>query len=195
MNKEKKFYIAITTLLLGVSLITLGFEVAAFNHLSGIQGSLKEKEYYSEKLSEKEEILKELEGRYSEVKKYLPLIDNTLPAEKETSKILSDINTIAEQSGLKLIGLEPKSEESTTKKAGTNSDLSMLQTKKGRYGYELPLEIRVRGSYSNFVNFVKNIENYQRLLSIENLTIEKRENDSIPDYIESRIFLKAFIKK
>lgn len=193
MNKERRYYIVISALIAFFTIATLCLGAFAFLALSQKQAAIAEKRYYTEKLTEKQQILEELEKRYENVSDDLPLIDNALPSEKDSSKLLADLDTLATSANLRLTFLEPGSVSSSkSKNAG---DLSLLQTVRGSTGYELPLEIRVEGSYKNFLDFIRRVENYQRLINIESIEINKQENESVSDYIEAMIDIRAYLKK
>jgi len=197
MTKEKKFYIIISSLIAFLTLTVIVLGLYGYFTLSQKQASNAENQYYTEKISEKKQILESLKARYAEIEPDLPLIDIALPSEKDSSKLLSDLDALSQESKLKLIYLEPDSSGSKSSKSSKKSggDLSLLQTVKGTTGYELPIEIRVQGSYKNFLVFVKKIEDYQRLINIESIDIEKQENESVKDFIEARIKITAYVKK
>lgn len=194
MTKERRYYITISIAVALFALMTVGFATFAFLALSQKQAALAEKRYYTEKLTEKQQILTELESRYENAEKDLPLIDNALPNEKDSSKLLADLDTLARRAKLKLTYLEPGSSGGSSK-TKSSGDLSLLQTVKGSMGYEIPLEIRVEGSYRNFQNFIHRIENYQRLINIESMEITKQENEDVADYVEAMIKIRAYLKK
>lgn len=198
MNKEKKFYITISVLICLSALITVGVAISGYLILSQKQAAIAEKKYYTSKLSEKEQVLASLEKRYEAVEPSISLIDNALPSEKEASNLLADINAQATNSGLKLTFLKPDSSGNTSGKTTQSKaagDLSLLQTVKGTIGYELPLIIKVNGSYNNFLAFIQKIENYQRLINIESIGVDKRDNEAVSDYIEATLNIKAYLKK
>ena len=196
MSKEKRFYITFSVLLSLTAVVTLAIGLFGYLTLSQKQADIAESEYYTEKLAEKKQILESLESKYATSKDELPLIDIALPADKDSSKLLADFNALASESKLKLTFLEPGSVTSSNKDSKkSTSDLSLLQTVKGSTGYELPLDIGVSGSYTNFLGFVRRVENYQRLINIESLEIKKQDNESVPDYIEARLKIRAYIKK
>jgi len=173
MTKEKKFYIIISSLIAFLTLTVIVLGLYGYFTLSQKQASNAENQYYTEKISEKKQILESLKARYAEIEPDLPLIDIALPSEKDSSKLLSDLDALSQESKLKLIYLEPDSSGSKSSKSSKKSggDLSLLQTVKGTTGYELPIEIRVQGSYKNFLVFVKKIEDYQRLINIESIKV------------------------
>lgn len=193
MSKEKRYYIFVSSLIAFLAIVAIGYSGLAFLTLSQKQAAIAEKKYYTEKLSEKEQILAELERRYKQIEPDLPLIDNALPGEKDSSKLLADLDALARSANLRMTFLEPGSVGSSKQKSST--DLSLLQTVKGPLGYEIPLELRVKGSYRNFQDFIRKMENYQRLINIESVEIIKQEDQAAPDYVEAIINIRAYLKK
>jgi Tfp pilus assembly protein PilO len=198
MNKAKRFYIIISVLISVIAVATITLTVMGYLNLSQKQAAIAEKKYYTSKMAEKQQLLTTLEQRYEIIKEDVPLIDNALPSEKETSNLLADLSSQAESSGLKLTFLRPDSSGSSAKTKTTQNkavgDLSLLQTVKGTIGYELPLIIKVSGSYAKFLTFIGKIENYQRLINVEAIGIDKQENDKISDYVEATLNVKAYLK-
>ncbi|MDD3480952.1 MAG: type 4a pilus biogenesis protein PilO [Patescibacteria group bacterium] len=194
MSKVKRFYLVISVIYGAVVLFIFAAEALAFTYLLSEKATLAEKKYYSEKLTEKQDILENLDSRYNEVKEDENIIYETLPEDKETSKLLSDLNTIASESKLKFSGVQVEIDP-TKSSAKSQSDLSLLQTTKGKLAYELPLEVTVEGSYSNFLSFVQRVENYQRLLNIESIEIGQVVEEGIADNVQAEISLVAYLKK
>jgi Tfp pilus assembly protein PilO len=197
MSKEKKYYLAVSIIMCVIGASTIAVAVYGFLNLSQRQAAIAEKNYYTEKMAEKQQILTALEKRYENIEADIPLIDNALPSEKESSNLLSDLSAQASGSGLKLTFLRPDSSGGSSKTTQSKAvgDLSLLQTVKGTIGYELPLIIKVTGSYNNFLTFIGKIENYQRLINVVSVDVEKKESETVGDYIEATLNIKAYLKK
>ena len=193
MNRSKRFFYIITAIFILLTICTLGLEVWSYLKISDNQSNLAEQTYRSTKISEKESILSTLSSNYSKFEKDSAIVTTALPDQKDASKLISDLDALAKESGLKLTGIQSSN---FNKKVGTTSDKSLLQTIKGKNGYELPLELKVSGSYENFVTFVKRLENYQRLVNISSIEIAKStEVGAAPDAINVKLTLTAYLKK
>lgn len=192
MKRVKIFYWIISSLFV---LFTFGFLAAGtfgYMKLSNFQGGIAELEYRLQVITERQSILSTLDERYKALKPDIALINIALPDEKESSKLIADIDTLAKNSGLKLTVVQSAI---AGKKSGS-PDQSLLQTIKGNYGYEIPLEISVEGGFTNFTGFIKKLENYQRLLNISSLEITKpTEEGTTSDNIEARLKITAYLKK
>ena len=193
MNRSRKFYIFITTCFVLIAIATLGLEIWSFLKITDSQSSLAEESYRSGKISEKESILSLLSANYNKFEKDATIVTTALPDQKDASKLISDLDALAKELGLKLTGIQSNNFD---KKAGTSADKSLLQTVKGANGYELPLQLKVAGPYENFVTFVKRLENYQRLVNISSIEIAKStEAEAAPDAINVTFTLTAYLKK
>lgn len=193
MSPQRKFYILISSLLVLLVFIALAGEIFSLFYLSSIQGNLAEAKYRENKLSDKISNLTNLESRYEAVKDDLPRINTALPDEKDASKLLSDLDSLSNESGLKMTLLQSTS---FGKKTVSTGDKSLLQTVKGQYGYEMPLEMKVNGSYTGFLSFLNRLENYQRMVNVTGVDISKiEETGAAPDSIEVKVKLTAYLKK
>lgn len=193
MSRTKKFYLIISALFLITTGLVFAGEVLAFLKLSDIAATLAEQRYRIVKLTEEEENLKTLSSRYEKIESDLNKITVALPDQKDTSKLLSDLDSLAGESGLKLTLIQTNS---YGKKQTGVTDPALLQTIKGKYGYELPLEVKVTGSYQSFTSFIKRVENYQRLLNINGIEITKMTDTSgNSDKIEAKLRLTAYLMK
>ena len=193
MSPQRKFYLLISTLLVVFVFLALAGEIFSLFYLSSVQGNLAEAKYRKEKLSDKITNLTNLETRYEGIEGDLPRINTALPDEKDASKLLSDLDSLCSESGLKMTLLQSTS---FGKKTITTADKSLLQTIKGQYGYEMPLEMKVTGSYTAFLGFLNRLENYQRMVNVTGVDISKiEETGAAPDSIEVKVKLTAYLKK
>jgi Tfp pilus assembly protein PilO len=192
MKRLKTFYYIMASLF---GLLALGFLAAGalgFMTLSNTQGTIAEQEYRLNAISERVSILSALDKKYEALKEDINLINIALPNEKESSKLIADLDTLANTSGLKLTLVQ----SATTGKKATSEDPSLLQTIKGTYGYEIPLEIKVEGGFSSFTGFVKKLENYQRLVNVTSIEITKPTGVGAGgDNIEAKLKITAYLKK
>lgn len=189
MNKFKKVQLMLSLLFVLLALGFLGAEVYLYQVLMESQANITEQQYRIDKIDEREQILSNLSKKYTEIEDATNLINTALPDKKDSSRLMSDLDSLAVESGLKLKLLS--SDASTSKKSAT--DPGLLQTVNGNYGYELPLNISVEGSYSNFQIFIKKVENYQRLISITSIDISQPSIKE--DTILAKLKLTAYIKK
>lgn len=192
MKRQKIFYYIISAVFLITSISFLAVGVFGYLTISNIQSTGKEQEYRLNIISERENILAKLDKNYTSLEPDIERINIALPNEKESSKLMADLDTLAKNAGLRLILIQSV----TSGKKATSEDPSLLQTIKGDYGYEIPLEIKVEGGFSNFIGFIKQLENYQRLLNVTSLEIAKpTEPETVGDNIEAKLKITAYLKK
>lgn len=191
MTRGKKFYIILSIILFSIGFAIIGLGIWSFLYLSEIRSSIAEQKYRASKYTEKTEGLKELKDNYEEVKEMISLISLTLPDQKESSKLLTDIDQLARDSSLKITLIQSNAQ---VKKDSSGSDQSLLQTTKGKYSYELPLKLELEGSFTGVLEFIKKIERYQRLLNITSMEITKDSTES-GDFVKMKIQLTAYLMK
>lgn len=192
MNRQKRFYITLATLFVLTALLILGGEIFAYTRLDGISSVIVENDYRIAKMDEKATSLEELKTRYEGIETEIPKVEVALPDKKESSKLLSDLDNLATSSGLKLTLLQASSKNISSRAVNPET----LQIVSGKYGKELPLNATVQGNYQNFVNFIKRLENYQRLISVGAIEITRTEQaGTTSDNIEVKLKMVAYLKK
>jgi Tfp pilus assembly protein PilO len=192
--KPKKFYFIIAVLFILVILAAITAEVYSYQRILGVQSNIAEQEYRIAKIDERTDILSSLSKRYKSVEENLAVLNTALPDKKDSSKLLSDLDTLAQESGLKLT-LLASSTAANGKKPTAADDPSLLQTTKGKNSIELPLDIKAEGSFINFESFIKKIENYQRLVNINSVEISQPAEKRGTDFIEAKLKVTAYLKK
>ncbi len=192
MNRLRSFNIIISVLFSLMIISIFGLFIIGYILISDNRSTLAENEYRISKVDEAEDNLSSLEKRYNLIKNDLIKINTALPDQKDSSLIVSDLDSLANSSGLKLVLIK----SAITGKKSSSSDLSLLQTIKGKYGYEIPIEIKVDGSFGSLSDFISKIESSQRLLNITYIDISKvSRTGDMSDSIEAKIKLTAYLKK
>jgi Tfp pilus assembly protein PilO len=193
MNRLKSFYVTLTVLFCALFLISIAVQIFGFLMISNSQATLAETNYKSSKMLEETQNLASLEQKYAAIKGEIPKIDVALPDQKDSAILISDIDSLSRASGLKFTNIQTNT---AGKKGNAQSDMSLLQTIKGKYGYELPLEIKVDGSFVGFADFITKLESYQRLINITSIDITKTSVvGEKTDTIEAKIRLTAYLNK
>lgn len=100
-----------------------------------------------------------LEAQLSQVKKYVNLLEKQLPSKAEMDALLSDIN-----------------------QAGVGRGLQFLLFKPGSvivrdYYAELPIEIKLTGSYHDLGAFTSDLANLPRIVTLNNINLSQIEKD------------------
>lgn len=113
----------------------------------------------------------------------LPLLDQALPREKKQTEILTQLQTLASQSGLQITSINMPSP--------SGLPTSVSQTIKSGTVLALPISFQLSGSYEQLQTFTMRVENLNRFTNITNLSIS-RPDKSKP--IVYSIALNAYIK-
>lgn len=168
--------------------------VSAFSYINllNTKNSILYQSEYLEMLDKKQEKLRVLGSEFEEVQLSANIINETLPPEKDASKLISDLSALTTKSGLSFNSIRSDATKSAKK---TNPDPSLLQTQAGKNGREMPIVIDVRGSYGNFINFIKSLENYQRLINVTSIEIKKSTDGDAADAINATLKLTVYLKK
>lgn len=192
MSRVLRFYIIISTIFVIFSVLVLGVGVLSFEKISNLASGLAEQKLRLNRISDKENSLSALQKKYESAEKDISKIDTALPNEKESSKLLSDLDSLAQESGLKLTFIQ----SDNFGKKQMSTDLNLLQTTKGKNSLELPLQLKLEGSFVSFSTFVKRLENYQRLVNISYIEIKKPTvTEDQSDKIEAEMKIVAYLKK
>jgi Tfp pilus assembly protein PilO len=191
MKSLRKYYITISTLFVTTAVLIAGVSTFGFFYLSSLRQNMLENLYKATKNNEVISNFEDATDSYKQIEESLAAIDIALPEKKDSSKLISDLDQLARESGLKMNSIK-----SSLSSKQTASDPTMLQTIKGKNGYELPLEVKLVGPFPKFTEYINKLENYQRILNIGNVDISRSSREgSPPDEIEVKIKLTAFIKK
>jgi Tfp pilus assembly protein PilO len=192
LSRPKTFYLIMLGAFALLAIATLGLETWGFITISDNKSTIEETEYRISKTGEQGELLDTMTQNYNKALTFEKYASIALPDKKDASTLISDLNSLAASSGLKLVLVQANT---YAKAKSVSLDPSMLQTTKGKNSRELPLSIEVTGTYNNYIDFVQKIENYQRLANITSIDIEKsQEKDAPPDQIDVKFNLTAYLK-
>jgi type IV pilus assembly protein PilO len=94
-----------------------------------------------------------LEAEIAALEKQLEAVLVKLPEEKEIPKLLTQVNTLGQQSGLEFLLFRPAA-----------------PVKKGFYA-EVPIDIRVQGDYHTLGGFLDRVSKLERIVNVADLRI------------------------
>lgn len=189
MSRQKKFNIFIITCFSLVSLAIVGIFGYSYFYFSQMQDNINEAKLKTAAYITKEEILEQLAIDYKKIEADLPQLSIALPPQKEASKLIKDLEVLANQNGLALISFRATAGSKTT------ADLNLTQTVKGRYGYELPLELNLEGNYGSFVGFIQKLENYKRLNNVSGFVVNNVSEDGNGDKVNVKLKITVFLDR
>jgi Tfp pilus assembly protein PilO len=194
MTKVKKFYLFMSVLFAASAVLILAINAFVYIKLLNSKNNILYQTEYLEMLDKKQDKLATLGAQFEEVQRNADIINETLPPEKDASKLISDLNSITTKSGLSFNSIRSDTTKASKNKTKT-PDPSLLQTQAGKNGREMPIIIDVQGSYGNFVKFIKSLENYQRLINVTSIEIKKSSDESSADAINATLKLTVYLKK
>jgi len=189
MNKQKKFNIFMNILFISCLILILSILGYSYFHFTQLKDSLTETEYRTSTFTKKVDTLKQIESEYAKVSSDLGVTEIALPPQKEASKLIKDLEVLANQNGLSLVSIRASG---GTKNSG---DLNLTQTVKGKNSYELPLELSLEGEYGNFVNYIKNLESYQRLNNVTGFMVSNVSEQGEGNYVSVKLKIIVYLDR
>lgn len=155
-DKIKKFALnfIVPLISLGVSiLLLLIIVIPSFRNKPAVETELNQKQTLNTTLTKKESNLERLVDFKSVVDENSELIDKVLVSEEMVPELLSEVDYIAKEAGMEV----------------TRLSYSLSQAQSGDEGFPaVDISLGVRGTYDQFVNFLKLIENAARLVDMSN---------------------------
>ncbi len=114
--------------------------------LEKLQGDLRQKQLIAANRPKLEKEIKELEAKLAQV-----LV--RLPEEKDIPRLLTQINTLGQQSGLEFLLFRP-----------------IAPVKKGFYA-EMPIDMRVEGQYHTVAGFLDKVSKLERIVNVSDFRV------------------------
>ena len=159
-EKTQKYMTIVLTL---IASILLGFFALGptLSTIASLQKQLEDSRFVEQKLQEKINTLSVLQKKYSDIEPDLPIIYEALPKTSQIPSSAAQIQGVANESGVKITNFQ------TSK---TEVSHSAVSTKKfASYNFS----VSVTGSYQNMAVFMDNLVNFQRIVTIEGISITK----------------------
>jgi len=167
MNQEKKsLYINIAIIITSLIVIIGVFILLIYplyEQIKTLNQEIQIKQQQEESLQNRLTQLKELETNYNKAKDKSQTINIALPNEKQIPEILVQLSNIAGESGMTLTEITPTKEQ---KEKSASSASSALYK-------ELPLNIKLSGSFKGLKNYLSGIEKNLRIMDTNAISIEK----------------------
>jgi Tfp pilus assembly protein PilO len=159
-QNEKIVTIALTliaTIILGIFAIN-----PTLSTIVGLQKQLDDSRLYEQALEQKINNLSLLNQKYKQIQNDLPTIFAAIPQTPEIATLTAELQTIASSSSATtLISLQAL-DVNLSKQAPTNNNYST-------YGFN----ITIQGNYQNLITVLDNLINFQRILTIDSISIVK----------------------
>lgn len=208
MTTKTMFYIMVAILVATI----LGSAFMYYKSNSVLAESLKEIDTIEKKIQQQDAEILNIDygfARYQRLEDELPSLESILPSGKDQSAVVAQLSSIANNNGISLGNVsfsasssvssaKPRSNTSTSSSTSSGPDADSLTTPGVVEGTSvLTMSISENGiQYSNFINFVKAIEQSQRPFNIVDLSVTpdaKNANGSVSFsmVIEAFVFTKT----
>lgn len=146
------------------------FGLAAINPtlstIAKLRKELEDSKFVDSQLQTKISNLATLQEEYQAISSDLPLIDEAVPKMPLAPLLAAQIQSVAQSSSVTILTLQMLPVELTKKTTG-----------KEKYGTS-PFSILIEGQYSDLYNFLDSLSRMQRIVSIEQISMLKKSEDS-----------------
>ncbi|MCK5451460.1 MAG: type 4a pilus biogenesis protein PilO [Candidatus Omnitrophica bacterium] len=102
-----------------------------------------------------------------------------LPEQKEITKFLEELSSVAKTAGVKILSITPLDIKDT------------LDPEAREYYKEMPINVTAQSGYHQLGQFVSDLENGERFISIENLNIQMNKKSPRKHNVE--LMLKTYV--
>jgi Tfp pilus assembly protein PilO len=161
-EKTQKFTTIVLTLT--ASMVLLIFAVnPTLSTISNLQKQLEDNRFVERQLEQKINNLSVLQQKYSEVQQDLPIVYDAVPKDPRVVTLVSEVQGIAQDSGLILTNFQTFEIETSQK--------SIAGKKYSSYDFTASAE----GSYENMKRFLDNLIGFQRIITINNMSITRQQ--------------------
>ncbi|MBO8144090.1 MAG: type 4a pilus biogenesis protein PilO [Thermodesulfobacterium sp.] len=157
-TKREKFLIVFVSVLVPLFLFYQFYYVQAKEKINILREDVKKLDLEIKKYENSVKKIKVLEVQMKQRREFLNRIKKILPSEKEIPDILRQISDLAKENNLEIITFEPGKE------------------KPQDYYNIIPLKMEIEGRFSNIVNFLNSIESLQRLVVLNDIKFQIKNN-------------------
>jgi Tfp pilus assembly protein PilO len=182
-ERTKKFTTIVLTL---VATIILGlFAVSpTLSTIANLQKQIDDSTFVNQKLQQKINDLSTLQQKYANVQSDLPIITDAIPTSAQIPLLVAQIQTVAQNANLKLDSFQT-----------LEVDLSKVTVINKNYS-SFDFGLSAEGSYQQITDFLDNLTNFQRIITIANISVSKPNNaNNTKDTLQLNIEGATFFKK
>jgi len=181
-EKTKKFTTIVLTL---IASIILGlFAISpTLSTIANLQKQIDDDTFVNQKLQQKISNLSTLQQKYASIQNDLPIITDAIPTSTQIPLLVAQIQTLAKNANLKLVNFQTF-EVDLSKEKATNENYSSFE-----FG------LSAEGTYQQITDFLNNMVNFQRIITITNISISKPNDATSSDSLQLNIKGVAFFKE
>jgi Tfp pilus assembly protein PilO len=194
-SKAKSMHLTLVVTIVISATLSLGLILAGWYFVYGLSMNLSKTKTEANYLRKEADALGDLEIAYRRNETNRELALDSLPQNKNLSSFLADVETIAQDNGLKITETTIGGQASGSKSKVQNDEFSQTVKKEGYL--ELPLKITFTGSYRSFTNLISRVNSLRRVISISGIEAQKvlSEESKQTDEVKAIIDLSIFVRK
>jgi len=159
-EREKKFII-VGTLIIAVSLFYVLIADPFISSISTLKKDFEEKRELIENLDKDKKKVVYLKQKVKDETEKLETVYNAIPQGRNIHEIIVDLEAFATDNRLKL------------------HTFTVLDLEDNETYYKLPIKIRVSGQFNDIIIFLRDWENYKRLVNISEVRMSLDEDNNI----------------
>jgi len=187
----KQTYLDLVIGISAVALIGVGLLGAGWYYVLGMSEKANEMTTASANLKREESKLSDLGFSYAKVLPQNNIITSTIPQTKDESTFMADLEQLAGKNNIVLTSATVGVSQTKTTKA---SEFSQTVSK-SQY-YELPIKYEVSGTYTDYYNFIRDLNTLRRLNSVKDLAVTADFSDkAVTNKIKGVLTITIFAKK
>ena len=162
LKSEKNEKLVMITLTIIAAIILGVFAInPTLSTITNLQKQVDDSKFFESKLSEKITNLSNLNQQYQNIQNDLPLVFDAVPKNSDIATLAATLQAITNNSKVKLINLQIQKAE-ISKKAVSSKEYST-------YEFSATCE----GNYQDLILFLNNSINFQRILTINSISVVK----------------------
>ncbi len=155
---------------LSFSLITLSiFGIFAINPtlstIAGLRRELDDKKFVDQRLQEKITNLSTLYQKYAEVQNDIPIITAAVPKTPEVPTLVAIVQAVGKDSNINVTSIQTFQVEA----------VSQLENSKNT---TFSFSVSSEGAYQDLLRFTKSLSNSQRIISLDNISINRKTGNT-----------------
>lgn len=181
-ERTKKFTTIVLTLVASIILGLLAINPTV-STIANLRKQIDDGMFVNQKLQQKINNLSTLQQKYANVQNDLSVITAAIPTSAQVPTLVADIQTVAKDADLKLDSFQTL-EVNLSKATITDKNYSSFN-----FG------LSAGGSYQQITNFLDNLTNFQRIITITNISISKPNNINSGGILQLSIQGTAFFKQ
>jgi Tfp pilus assembly protein PilO len=143
-----------------------------------LQKQVKDSEFVFEQLNAKVGSLSQLQQHYAQINSDLPMIYEAIPQNIDAALLAGQIEALAKQNKVTLTDLRVPQVELSGKDS------------KDTQGSSFTFALEADGSYQQLSTFANDIAHFNRLVTIESLTLQKPSGNNLVLQLQARAYFK-----